>query len=81
MLVGRPGPHDPRLRHVGILARLRIVLWQLAHVEDHYVRRLLVPRIPRGRLVIYPETGHAVHWERPETFVEDLRDFMNARAR
>ena len=41
----------------------------------------LQARLPRARLIVYPETGHAVHWERPETFVEDFRDFMNARAR
>ncbi|HSE26634.1 MAG TPA: alpha/beta hydrolase [Gemmatimonadales bacterium] len=41
----------------------------------------LQARIPRGRLVVYPETGHAVHWERPEEFAAELRDFMNARAR
>ncbi len=39
----------------------------------------LQARLPRARFVVYPETGHAVHWERPQTFVEDLRDFMNAR--
>jgi pimeloyl-ACP methyl ester carboxylesterase len=41
----------------------------------------LQARIPGARLVVYPETGHAVHWERPEQFAEDLRDFMDARAR
>jgi pimeloyl-ACP methyl ester carboxylesterase len=41
----------------------------------------LQARLPRARLVVYPETGHAVHWERAEQFTEDLRDFMNARAR
>ncbi len=41
----------------------------------------LQARLPRGRLVVYPETGHAVHWERPEEFTAELRDLMNARAR
>ena len=49
-------------------------------------RRLLVfPReeqeqlastIPDARLEVYPETGHAVHWERPEQVVRDLEAFM-----
>lgn len=41
----------------------------------------LQARIPGARLVVYPETGHAVHWEQPERFAEDLRDFMSARRR
>ena len=28
-------------------------------------------------LKIYPETGHALHWERPERFAKDLQDFIN----
>jgi pimeloyl-ACP methyl ester carboxylesterase len=28
-------------------------------------------------LKIYPETGHALHWERPEEFVKDLEEFMD----
>jgi pimeloyl-ACP methyl ester carboxylesterase len=41
----------------------------------------LQARIPGARLIVFPETGHAVHWERPEQFTEDLRDFINARTR
>ncbi len=25
---------------------------------------------------VYPETGHAVHWDRPEWVVRDLEEFM-----
>ncbi len=32
----------------------------------------LVAGIPQARLHIYPDTGHALHWERPEAFVRDL---------
>jgi hypothetical protein len=32
--------------------------------------------IPDARLRVYPETGHLVHWERPERFIRDLEDFM-----
>jgi pimeloyl-ACP methyl ester carboxylesterase len=32
----------------------------------------------RGAMLkIYPETGHALHWERPEEFVRDLEGFMD----
>jgi pimeloyl-ACP methyl ester carboxylesterase len=42
---------------------------------------VLQGRIPGARLIVFPETGHAVHWERPEQFAEDLRDFLAARGR
>lgn len=47
-------------------------------------RDALVPReeqerlaaaIPDATLKAYPETGHLVHWERPEQFVRDLEGF------
>ncbi|HSE26633.1 MAG TPA: alpha/beta fold hydrolase [Gemmatimonadales bacterium] len=41
----------------------------------------LQARIPGARLIVFPETGHAVHWERPEQFAEELRDFVAARGR
>lgn len=36
----------------------------------------LAAQIPNAVLKIYAETGHALHWERPEQFVRDLKDFM-----
>ncbi len=36
----------------------------------------LVEMIGSAELVVYPETGHALHWDRPETFARDLRAFM-----
>ena len=35
----------------------------------------LVAAIPGALLKVYPETGHALHWERPEEFVRDLEGF------
>ncbi len=32
--------------------------------------------IPNSRLLVYPQTGHGVHWERPERFTADLADFL-----
>jgi non-heme chloroperoxidase len=32
--------------------------------------------IPDARLVIYAETGHSLHWERPEQFAADLEAFI-----
>jgi non-heme chloroperoxidase len=36
----------------------------------------LARTIPDATLKVYPETGHAVHWERPEEVVRDLEEFM-----
>src|ERR687896_769625 len=36
----------------------------------------LAAAIPDATLKVYPETGHAVHWDRPEEFVRDLEEFM-----
>jgi non-heme chloroperoxidase len=35
--------------------------------------------IPDATLKVYPETGHSVHWERPEQVVRDLEAFMKDR--
>jgi non-heme chloroperoxidase len=32
--------------------------------------------MPEATLKVYSETGHAVHWERPERVVRDLKAFM-----
>lgn len=36
----------------------------------------LLAAIPGSILKVYPETGHALHWERPDKFVRDLEDFV-----
>jgi non-heme chloroperoxidase len=36
----------------------------------------LAAAIPGASLRVYPETGHAVHWDRPEWVVRDLEGFM-----
>jgi non-heme chloroperoxidase len=36
----------------------------------------LAEAIPGATLKVYPETGHSVHWERPEQVVRDLEEFM-----
>ena len=36
--------------------------------------------IPGARLKVYPETGHALHWERPQAFADDLLAFIGAAA-
>ena len=36
----------------------------------------LAAAIPGATLKVYPETGHAAHWERPEWVVRDLEEFI-----
>jgi pimeloyl-ACP methyl ester carboxylesterase len=38
---------------------------------------LLVKTIPHATLKAYPETGHALHWEEPSKFTEDLLAFIS----
>jgi non-heme chloroperoxidase len=36
----------------------------------------LAAAIPDATLKVYPDTGHAVHWERPEWILRHLDEFM-----
>jgi len=36
----------------------------------------LAAAIPDATLKVYPQTAHAVHWDRPEQVVRDLEEFM-----
>ena len=40
----------------------------------------LAAAIPHAALKVYPDTGHAVHWDRPEWVVRDLEEFMKGHA-
>jgi len=40
---------------------------------------LLVSKIPHAKLKAYPETGHALHWERPAEFTHDLLQFLEEK--
>lgn len=69
---------DPQ--HVEKLGRIRartLLLWgdkdamfSKADQDD------LLKIIPLSRLISYPNTGHALHWEYPERFAKDLSAFM-----
>jgi non-heme chloroperoxidase len=48
----------------------RDMIWSRAEQEA------LATGIPQAELHIYPETGHALHWERPEEFARQLEDFI-----
>ena len=37
---------------------------------------LLRSLLPKSRLLVYEQVGHALHWEQPLRFVNDLADFV-----
>lgn len=37
----------------------------------------LVAALAKAKLKVYTDTGHALHWERPEQFAADLQAFIN----
>lgn len=62
------------------LARLRVPTLLLDGAADVFARdaqESLAAAIGGARLVIYPDTGHAPHWEVPERFVADLVGFVD----
>lgn len=43
-------------------------------------QQALAAGIPDAKLIVYQETGHAPHWERPDRFVRDLAQFLQGGA-
>lgn len=54
-----------------------LVVWGM---EDPFCTQAgqerLCALIPRADLLAYPDAGHNLHWEHPERFAVDLRDFL-----
>jgi len=38
----------------------------------------LTSALTNATFKVYPETGHALHWERPQEFAKDLQEFMSS---
>jgi pimeloyl-ACP methyl ester carboxylesterase len=54
-----------------------LILWgNRETIFTRHEQDLLVNTIASAELKVYPETGHALHWERPEQFVKDLEVFI-----
>jgi non-heme chloroperoxidase len=62
---------------LGVIDAPTLILWgeQDAFLEREEQDRRAAA-MPEATLKVYPETGHAVHWERPEWVVRDLEEFM-----
>ena len=63
------------------LAAIRLPVWIVWGERDalftHSDQEALVASIPGARLSVYPDVGHAPHWERPREFVRDLERFLD----
>ncbi|HEX7330827.1 MAG TPA: alpha/beta fold hydrolase [Pyrinomonadaceae bacterium] len=55
-----------------------LILWgDKESVFPRSEQDLLVSVLRNSELKVYPDTGHALHWERPERFAKDLQEFIN----
>jgi non-heme chloroperoxidase len=67
-------------RELGTIQTPTLLLWG---ERDSYASRadqdVLRTTIDGARLTVYPDTGHALHWEEPERFARDLIAFVYER--
>src|ERR687893_696937 len=62
---------------LGEIDVLTLILWgEQDPLFPREEQERLRAAIPGATLKVYPETGHAVHWDRPEWVVRDLEEFM-----
>ena len=55
-----------------------LILWgDKESVFPRSEQDLLVSALRNSVLKVYADTGHALHWERPERFAKDLQEFIN----
>src|SRR3712207_7560242 len=59
-----------------------LILWgEQDPLFPHEEQERLAAAIPDATLKVYPETGHAVHWDRPEWRSEERRVGKECRSR
>jgi pimeloyl-ACP methyl ester carboxylesterase len=68
---------DDHAPHLGRIRTPTLLLWGdrdalLGRAEQD----ALTAALAGSELVVYPETGHSPHWERPERFARDLEAFL-----
>jgi non-heme chloroperoxidase len=54
-----------------------LILWGDKDFFPRSEQDSLVSALPNATLKVYKDTGHALHWERPEKFATDLQAFLN----
>jgi non-heme chloroperoxidase len=63
--------------HLGDIQIPTLILWgDQDTVFSRAAQDALVNGLARAVLKVYPETGHAIHWEWPEQVVHDMKDFI-----
>ena len=55
-----------------------LILWGDRDFFPRSEQDSLVSALPNAVLKVYKDTGHALHWERPESFATDLKTFINS---
>ena len=72
---------DDRAR-LGEIGAPTLILWgEQDAVLPREEQERRAAAIPNATLRVYPETGHLVHWERPEWVVRDLEAFIEETRR
>jgi pimeloyl-ACP methyl ester carboxylesterase len=71
---------DDYQSRLGQIKAPTLILWgERETVFPRDEQDALVKTLANAELKVYPETGHALHWERPEQFVNDLEGFISGR--
>lgn len=66
---------------LGWITAPTLVLWgEQDTIFPRAEQEALAATIPAAELRVYTETGHALHWERPQQFVDDLLGFLQSPA-
>jgi pimeloyl-ACP methyl ester carboxylesterase len=66
--------YQPRLSNIKMPT---LILWgEQETIVPRAEQDSLVKAIPNAALKVYPEIGHAPHWERPQKVVNELEDFI-----
>jgi non-heme chloroperoxidase len=60
----------------GPITTKTLVLYGEHDVYCHEGQQMLAEVIPRAKFITYPATGHALHWDQPQRFVDDLHAFL-----
>ena len=69
------GPHPP----VGPIKARTLVLYGDKDVYVDEGQHLLRAEIPHATVITYPGTGHALHWDSHQRFIDDLHAFLTAK--
>ena len=68
---------DDVARDLGAITAPTLIIWG---DRDSFCRRedqdALRAALPHARFVVYENTGHAIHWERPERFAREVAAFV-----